>query len=373
MEVRLVLLRPNDIYKAKTPDNSPAMKTVQNILNTRGSSPRIYRNMLIFTAPDETKMFELKKKVKSCLAWNSILSDKEELNLDGQQVRDAEHALKTSNEEVDSGLNAAYCWLLVPNIDPYGDMKTIEWDTENLGGGQDSIVTKAAKSVLRREQVIPKWSPIGLLIELDKYLWKDSDSISVKKLWEYLCTYCYLPRLANYGVLEDAIRQGSASDEYFGIAAGHNGEKYVDLKLGESVLSINTSDLLVKLSAAKAQLDIVTPPPVPSDNDGNTSTVGGKTQPDGGNQGTGKTNDVQPVPLSHHFHMSANIDPLRSNKSFSDYVNEIISHLTALEGAKVELTLEVDVTVPNGIPTETVRIVRENCNALKVKYNQFDD
>ncbi len=370
MAVRLVILRPNDIYKAKTPDNSPAMKTVQNILNTRGSSPRIYRNMLVFAAPDETKMFDLKKKVKSYLAWNSILSDKEDLNLDGQQVRDAEHALKTSNEEVDSGLNAAYCRLLIPyiDIDANGVMKDTKWTVQDLGGGQDSIVTKAAKSVIQSEQVIAKWAPLTLQIELDNYLWKDSDNIQVKKLWEYLCTYCYLPRLSNYGVLEDAIREGSAKEDFFGIAAGHDGNKYIDLKLGESVLTIHNSDLLVKPSVAKAQIQKENPP-VDIDNGGDNEGGGGSEQVDP---------PVLPKPpvqdhLSHHFHMSANVDPLRANKSVSDYVNEIISHLTGLEGAKVELTLEVDVTAPNGIPTDIVRIVRENCNSLKVKYNQFDD
>ncbi len=46
-------------------------------------------------------------------------------------------------------------------------------------------------------------------------LWKDADHIQIKKLWEYLCTYCYLPRLAKFSVLEDAIRTGLNSQEYF--------------------------------------------------------------------------------------------------------------------------------------------------------------
>ena len=47
-------------------------------------------------------------------------------------------------------------------------------------------------------------------MELDKLLWKERRDIQIKQLWEYLCTYCYLPRLAGYDVLEKAIRQGLA-------------------------------------------------------------------------------------------------------------------------------------------------------------------
>ena len=56
----------------------------------RGSSPRVYRNMLAFVAPDQDKLRDLKTEVKRFIAWKSIISDKEDLNLDGGQLREAE-------------------------------------------------------------------------------------------------------------------------------------------------------------------------------------------------------------------------------------------------------------------------------------------
>ena len=37
-------------------------------------------------------------------------------------------------------------------------------------------------------------------MELDRWLWKDVLHLNVKKLWEYLCTYGYLPRLRDQEV-----------------------------------------------------------------------------------------------------------------------------------------------------------------------------
>ena len=44
----------------------------------------------------------------------------------------------------------------------------------------------------------------------------------------------------------------------------------------------------------------------------------------------------------------------------------------SVDGADVELKLEVEVTAPNGIPSGTVRTVSENCRTLKVKDFVFD-
>lgn len=147
------------------------------------------------------------------------MSDKEDLNLDGQQVCETQNNLNRSNDTVELRLKETYCWLLVPFIDQFEDMKTIQWEISDLGGGSDTIATKAARKMLQAEQIITKLAPAPLQMTLDDLLWRDADHIQIKKLWEYLSTYCYLPRLSSYSVLEEAIYQGLASDEYFGLAA----------------------------------------------------------------------------------------------------------------------------------------------------------
>lgn len=382
--VRLVILRTGDTYK-KNSKNPQALETVADILNTRGTSPRIYRNMLAFVAPDLDNMHSLQAEVKRFIAWKSIMSDKDDLNLDGNQVRETQNNLDRSNQTVELRIKETYCWLLVPYIDQFEDMKTIQWEISNIGGGDESIVSKAARKMIQGEQIITNWAPALLQMSLDDLLWKDSNDIQVKKLWEYLSTYCYLPRLAGYGVLEDAICKGLPSDEYFGIAGNYANDRYVDLRFGQTVFSINQSDLLVKANVAMKQMlaekkeKETRPDPWQPGNDGGSGETGGTdptVQPGGGSvPGTG--GDVQPdtpsAPSNTRFFMSAKLDNTRVNRDMNNYLQEIISHLLNVDGSEVELTLEVNVNAPNGIPSTTVRTVSENCRTLKVTDFGFDN
>lgn len=375
--VRLVILRTKDTYK-RSANETAALATVENILNTRGTSPRVYRNMLAFVAPDRDTLYSLQTEVKRLIAWRSIISDAEELNLDGNQNREAQSNLNRSNDTVELRLKETYSWLIVPFIDQFGDMKSIQWEVSNISGGTESIVTKAAKKMLQEEQVITKWAPALLQMCLDDLLWRDSNDISIKKLWEYLSTYCYLPRLANYGVLEDAIRNGLPSTEFFALSAGYSNERYIDLKFNKPVLGINTSDLLVKTTVAMKQIVKEQERVVPGgqkDNDGGDDGSG-KSGYDSGNTGEGddgSRNEEPERPTNTHFYMSAKLDNVRINKDVNTYVQEIIQHLNAVDGAEVELRLEVEVMAPKGMPSGTVRTVSENCRTLKVTDFGFDN
>lgn len=378
--VRLVILRTKDTYKAKS-KNPQAMETVENILNSRGTSPRIYRNTLAFVAPDLDNMYSLKAEVKRFIAWKSIMSDKDDLNLDGNQIRETQNNLDRSYQTVELRIKETYCWLLVPFIDQFEDMKTIQWEISNIGG-DEGIVSKAARKMIQSEQIITNWAPALLQMCLDDLLWKDSNDIQVKKLWEYLSTYCYLPRLAGYGVLENAICKGLPSDEYFGIAGNYMNDRYVDLKFNQTVSSINQSDWLVKANVAMKQIlaekkgEEKQPDPwQPSNTDGNGGAIS-TVQPGGGSMpGTGgkKPQDNPPAPSNTRFFMSVKLDNTRVNRDVNNYLQEIIQHLMTVDGSEVELTLEVNVNAPNGIPSTTVRTVSENCRTLKVTDFGFEE
>lgn len=376
--VRLVILRTKDAYRRNSSD-SKAMETAVNILNTRGpASPRIFKNMLVFVAPDQEQLSALIMEVKRYLAWTSIQTDKDDLNLDGNQIRETQQNLERSNSTIEQRLKETYSWLLVPIIDQYGDMKTVQWEITAIGGSGDGIVAKAAKKMIQGEQIITSWAPALLQMSLDELLWRDSNDISIKKLWEYLSTYCYLPRLASYGVLEDAIVKGMPSDEFFALAAGYNGRRYIDLKFNKTVFNINQSDLLVKPQVAMKQL--IAEKDAGNNGGQNGGQQGGSTVP-GAGTGNGGTptgnnggNEVVPSsPTNRHFYMSAVLDNTRVNRDVNNYLQEIIQHLMSLEGCNVELKLEVEAIKPDGIPTTTVRTVSENCRTLKVTDFGFDD
>lgn len=380
---RLVILRPADEYKTTNQNNS-AMTSITDILNNRGNSPRIYRNMLAFIAPDQDLMASLKQEVRRFLAWESIKDDSEDLNLDAAQNRETKSSLTRSSETVDARIKEAYCWLLVPYIDENTDMKTIIWDTIRISGGTDGIITKATKKMLQNETIIPQWAPALLRMELDNVLWRESDNIAIKKLWEYLCTYCYLPRLANENVLNETIQTGVNSTEYFAIASGYDGSRYIDLKFNQFIGIVERSGYLVKVDAAKKQLadEEAKRKTIQAGNRATTQEGTGDgsgeiyTHPTSGSEtGANIVHDesVRNTSKNTHFFMTAQLDTTRIGRDVQRLVEEVITHLTSADGAQVEVSLEVDVKSPDGLSPQVVRTVSENCRTLKVKDFGFEE
>jgi predicted AAA+ superfamily ATPase len=388
---RLVIMRPTEEYKSSNHTNN-AMSTVSDILNNRGNIPRIYRNTLAFVAPDQDMMISLKQSVRLYIAWKSIKDDCEDLNLDAAQNRETDNNLRRSYETVDARIKEAYCWLIVPYIDKSTDMKTIVWDTIRISGGSDSIITKAAKKMIQNEAIITQWAPALLRMELDNVLWRDSDNIAIKKLWEYLCTYCYLPRLANESVFEDAIRTGLNSNEYFAFASGFDGTRYIDLKLNQYVGIVERSGYLVKIDVAEKQLieeaakrqaeantraATQTGDGVPTpDNSSNKSGFSYTDPHAGSEEGDSPTVHENPNsndPKNTHFFMSAQLDTTRIGRDVQRLVEEVINHLTSVDGAHVEVSLEVNVKSPEGLSQQVVRTVSENCRTLRVQSFGFDE
>lgn len=369
---RLVILCPEDTYKNRDP-KSRGINTVKDIFDNRGDSPRIFRNMLAFVAPDGDAISSLKQSVRQYLAWLSVKKDKQNLNLDATQSLETESNLKKTSEAVDSGINGAYCWLLVPYIDCASDIKTVLWEHVRMSGVTDSIVSKAGNYMIQNDWLITKLSPALLLMELDRKLWKNSDSIEIKQLWSHLCTYCYLPRLASFEVLRDTVISGVNSKEYFAIAGGKNDERFIDLKFNQLIESVERSDCLVKINSALMQ--IVEEIPLPTERGETASAAQAHTQdesypvithPDySADISRGQTKNT-------HFQMRANLDITRINRDVQKLLDEVISNLTEEDNVKVSAVLEVKADAPNGLSASTKRIVSENCNTLKVPF-EFDD
>ena len=53
-------------------------------------------------------------------------------------------------------------------------------------------------------------------------------------------------------------------------------------------------------------------------------------------------------------------------------MDEIITHLTTLDGCKVEISLEVNAESASGFPPQTVRVVSENSRVLKIENFGFE-
>lgn len=251
--VRLVVLNPRNTHRGGAA-SSDALTKCNDILANRGAAPRNYKNMLIFLAPDAESMQSLNTEVRRWKAWRSILDDRVPLNLDAAQEKETNNNISRLEAAVRQHLEETYCWLLSPYIDLEADKNAIAWDEENIRGGSDTPVSRARRKLEENETLITHWAPPLLLMKLDNILWRDANEIQIKKLWGYFCTYCYLPRLSGFSVLEECIRTGVNSEEYFAYAEGMSDGRYLELKYNTGAFNINDYGYLVKLPASLKQL-----------------------------------------------------------------------------------------------------------------------
>ncbi|MBU1662073.1 MAG: DUF499 domain-containing protein, partial [Chloroflexi bacterium] len=68
---RVVVLSPESTHK-RTSAATEALKEAQRFLESRGSAQRLYKNMLVFIAPDESDAQALESAMRDYLAWGSI-------------------------------------------------------------------------------------------------------------------------------------------------------------------------------------------------------------------------------------------------------------------------------------------------------------
>ncbi len=384
--VRLVVMRPADSFTENYADCC-GMKAMQDIFDHRGQTPRTYKNMLVFLAPDQLCLSELQKEVRRFLAWQSIRNDSQDLNLDAAQNKETETSLKRCNDIVAMRMNETWCWLIKPEMTKE-DLKNIAWKNIRLSGSSGGLIENAGRRLTEDQVVITKWGPALLLMELDNLLWENQDNRQIKRLWEQLCTYCYLPCLAGYSVLEQTILAGVAGKECFAYAEGYSEGRYIGLRMGEITL-IDKAGFLVKLSAAQKQLQeeaearrngisgMKTPGQAGTSSGSATGTETNTETPDPA-PGTPDGKGVTPPPpvttaqQSRHFFLTAPLDNTRINKEIQTILEEIIFPLTSESGVVLKMRLEVEADAASGFSRDTMRAVSENGRSLNLEFG-FDD
>ena len=370
--VRLVVLNPRCTHRGNAA-GSAALAECNAILNNRGAAPRNYKNMLVFLAPDAESMQSLNNDVRRWMAWRSILEDRVPLNLDAAQEKETRDNISRLESAVKQHLEETYCWLLSPYIDLEADKNAVAWEEENIRGGSDTPVSKARRKLEENEALITHWAPSLLLMKLDGLLWRDANEIQIKKLWGYFCTYCYLPRLAGFSVLEECIRTGVNSKDYFAYAEGVSDGRYLELKYNTSVYNINDYDCLVKLQAALKQLVAEKSQKEEIPTDRPVTFPGERVATPGVLPEEPSTSQQPEGPKNTHFFLTKTLNYTRINKDVNDLVQEVIAHLYNADSAEVKITLDVDVDLPNGTPMPVIRTVTENCRTLKVDDFGFND
>ena len=374
-DARLVVLGVDHPYTKDA--DSAALTTAKVMLDKRGTSPRLNKNTLAFLAVDKARLSDLDEATRRYLAWQSIVDEADTLDLSPHQKKQAGSQRDNADGAVKARLPEAYQWLLSPQqLTP---QESVSWQVHRLTG-QEALAIRASKKLKNDEALLTKFAATRLRHELDKVpLWR-GEHVPIKLLAEDFARYLYLPRLRDTAVLIEAIRDGltliSWDKETFAFAESYDEKtkRFAGLKGGQHV---NVPDdgmfgILVKPDAALAQIAADTKPVTPPSSSSSTS---GDTPPVPGTPSQPAATTTPPVVTQpaapKHFYGTVKIDAARMNRDSGQISQEVVQHLVALLMANVEVTIEIQATVPDGFPPNVVRTISENCRTLKFTQQEF--
>jgi len=373
-DARLVVLGIDHAYSKDS--GNAAEAAAKAIFESRGNSPRLFRNTLVFLAPDKTRLQDLDEAVRKYLAWESILVEKETLDLSPHQVKQADTQKKAADGAVTARLPETYQWLLVPGQET--PQSPVEWQAIRLTG-QDALAARASKKLKGADLLIPSYAASLLRMEMDRIpLWR-GDHVAIKQLIEDFARYLYLPRLREPSVLLGAIETGLGSltweaDSFvYAESYDETAKRYRMLRSFQQItVSADDTGLLVKSEVACRQLDaekpLVTPPGENPPVTPTTPGIGPEPIP---------PIDPKPkppigTPKPKRFHGTVVLEPTRAGRDAGKIAEEVIAHLSGLVGASVRVTLEIEAEIPDGAPDNVVRTVTENSQTLKFTSHGFE-
>ena len=401
---KVVIFGPDHVYGREA--GSPAEVAAKALLESRGNGPRVYRNTLIFLAPDRIRMQDLEDAMRQFLAWESIVAEKVALDLTATQISQAENQRSLSDETVHARIGETYQWVIVPEQkDPYDAVHF----TFLRVTGQEALAQRVCRKLKNEEHLLSSLGGSILKMHMDRIpLWRNNH-VSIAQLVEDFAKYTYLPRLKSPHILLDAISQGLSEltwerDTFaYADAWDENEQRYRGLRAGEyiSLTDENSPALLVKPEIAAAQLSVemeLHTQEYTQGCDGQPSAVMNRpiaslfddgTRKDEatlyGNRGYGEIIDnasgtrsydgrqeMQAGAAYRRFHGSVELDSLRTVRDVSTIMEEVISHLQHAEGATVHLVLEIDARFPKGVSETTLRTVTENARSLKFTDQGFE-
>lgn len=374
-EAKLVVLHPRFPH-FRGQDDSPALGFARQCLKTRGTAQRANRNTLVFLAADATRWDELAEASRDYLAWKDVAERWADLSLTAQQKARAERRRDQARDTVRLRILATYIWAFVPEQpDP---ARPVTWSVVKAEGSQDRLADRVTVKMRQGGLLATTYGARNVRLDLDGPLraaW-EKGHVGVGDLWSFYRRYPYLTRLRDRTVLDEALR--SALDDMMWETEGFAlAESYDDVTgrysgmvgypsgsfgaISDAVLVVRPEIAVVQQERERAATPVTgtTRPAVATTPPAATPTAGDTDTP-----------RAEPAtPVDRRFFGAVALNPERYGRDFNRVAAEVLQHLAAVEGIRLEVTLEITATNDAGFPTDKVRVVTENARTLK--FDQF--
>lgn len=380
---RLVVLRPEYRHNGKDKESSAAT-FVLDMLQHRGTAPRLRPNSLVALAADEQRWVDLERTVRSHLAWRSIVQQTVELDLTQQRAEEARRRTEETSATVDTQVAATWMWgLHAVQLEP---TQPLTVGQVKCDGSERRLVIRAGKKLVSADALRTQLAPAALHVDLTGPLrarW-NRGHVTVGELWDFYSRYPYLVRLRDRRVLSETMRDvlhdPGWSQQGFALAAGYDEAtgNFTGLAVPLYNLDFGLVDettLLVRpdLAIAQREREIAdsaapTAGPAATGDDG-SSTTPGPIPP-------GSTPPRPPVPRvvpNVRWSGRFEVDPTQAESALTSIVRELVTALRQAGPDVLEISVDVTAERRDGFDAATVRTVTENSRTLGASKARFED
>ncbi|MDA8055456.1 MAG: hypothetical protein M0Z77_07395 [Thermoplasmatales archaeon] len=221
-------------------------KFMQGVLESKGDTPRIYRNTIFFLCPYEIEKNTLISSIKKEIAYKQVQADKT-LKLTEEQKREVSQNIKTIEGSFKDVVKRGYRLVFVPikdglkeidlGIPTYGELKELDdWVYDGLNSVQE-VLEKIAPIVIKQ-----------------KYL-GDRDFVGVRLIYESMLKTQGEKRLVSPDALKESISQGVKQGLFgLGILLDQKGETLECKYFEEDALStMDENEVIVAVTFCKKQ------------------------------------------------------------------------------------------------------------------------
>jgi uncharacterized protein len=359
--VRAVVLGVSHPHTGR--DGSEAMAEAKDILLQRGTTPRVYRNMLVFLSAENKQLDNLKDAMRAALAWAEIVKEKLRLNLTQSDSALADAKAAEAAETVKTRMKEAWCYLIYPWQE--SAQADIEWQSSKVQA-QESLLARASKKLVSDEGLLPELGPNRLDGDLRKYIWNDNDHLLLKELWEYLNRYTYLPRIKNRETLVKTVHAAVSGMLPGPFAYAERWDEtestYKGLLINgatSALIVVDNDSVIVDPEVAKRHRPKDEPKPKPGDEPDDPLVTTPPIEPEGPSDPT-------------RFIGTVMVSSDRPSRDLNQIVEAVVEQLTSIPGSDVSLKFEIDAEVPDGMDRSKVRTILENANTLGFIDKKFD-
>jgi predicted AAA+ superfamily ATPase len=365
--LRLVVLGVKNHHQNSRP-NSEGMAEAKNILTYRGSAQRVYRNTLVFLAADSRAIDGVREEMRREMAWEQIVRETDRLNLTQSDAARAKEQMNNAVSTVDVRMREAWSQIIYPiQRTPQDD---VEFSSSKLQT-TDQVFAKIIRKLEVDQVIYSELGPRSLNRVLERGIWPANGVLKLSDLADYHARFIYMPRLVDTAILKKtvsaAISQTVPGEFAYAEMFDAKAEEFSGLTIENGMnmaVSINSDSLIVRPDIAEKFRSIA--PEV--DDHSNADDHGNGSR---GNDVDAEINELG-NDLPKRYRGTVGVSTERPSRDFGRIVENIVEHLILIEGANVEITVEIEADVPGGIEKGKQRVLLENSNTLRFKEVKLD-